>query len=49
VPTSNLTFVWSSFVITWIVFIGYAIRVHGALARARKEHDAAIESMERHL
>ena len=46
---NNWMFVGAAFAVTWIVLIGYAIRVHRALSRARKEHDAAMENTERHV
>jgi hypothetical protein len=46
-PNNNVTFVVASFAVTWIGLLGYAIRVHVALSRARAEHDAAMSSLER--
>jgi len=46
-PNDNVMFVVASFAITWIGILGYAIRVHAALSRARAEHDAAMSSVER--
>ena len=45
----NWAFVTAAFAAAWIVLIGYGIRVHTALWRARKEHDAAMENTERHV
>lgn len=41
-PTNNVLFVGAAYAVTWIVLIGYAIRVHTALSRARKDNDAAL-------
>jgi hypothetical protein len=46
VANNNLVYVWSSFIVTWVVFIGYAIRAHAALSRARAEHDAVMANSE---
>lgn len=44
---SNWSFVIAAYTVTWIVILGYAVRVHRALARARREHDATIANTER--
>ena len=45
--SDNWKFVIASYVLTWIVIIGYAIRVHSGLSRARAEYDAATANSER--
>ncbi len=37
----NWTFVVAAYVVTWIVILGYLVRVHGKLAKARAAYDAA--------
>jgi CcmD family protein len=46
-PSRNWMFVVAAYTVTWIVLLGYAVRVHRALVRARAEHDAAIANAER--
>ena len=43
----NWKFVGASYLLTWIVIIGYAIRVHSGISRARAEYDAASANSER--
>jgi CcmD family protein len=35
----NLQFVIAAYGVTWLVILGYLIRVHRTLGRARLEHD----------
>jgi CcmD family protein len=43
----NLAFVGAAYAITWCVLLGYLIRVHRALGRARAEFESASTQMER--
>jgi hypothetical protein len=43
----NLAFIGAAYAITWGVLLGYLIRVHRALARARAEFEGASEVRER--
>jgi CcmD family protein len=45
--TNNWGFVIAGYAVTWIVVVGYLVRVHRLLSRARTEHDAAITHAER--
>lgn len=43
----NLAFIGAAYAITWCVLLGYLIRVHRALGRARAEFESASTQMER--
>jgi CcmD family protein len=43
----NLAFIYAAYAITWGVILGYLIRVHRALARARTEFESASKEVER--
>ena len=38
---SNLAFVTAAYTVTWVVLVGYLVRVHRALARARADYERA--------
>ena len=44
---NNWDFVIAAYAVTWVVVLGYLVRVHRMLTRARAEHDAAIAHAER--
>jgi hypothetical protein len=37
----NVTYIAAAYVVTWIVLIGYAIRLHGVSRRARAQYEEA--------
>ena len=43
----NLAFVGAAYAITWGVLLGYLIRVHRAVGRARAEFESASKHTER--
>jgi hypothetical protein len=43
----NLAFIGAAYAITWGVLLGYLIRVHRALGRARADFESASKQMER--
>jgi hypothetical protein len=42
----NLTFVGAAYIITWGVLLGYLVKVHRALGKARAEYDSASKQRE---
>jgi hypothetical protein len=40
----NTVYIAAAYVVTWVVLIGYAIRLHGVSRRARAQYDEASRS-----
>jgi hypothetical protein len=44
--SQNITFVSAAYILSWAVLLGYLLRVHRALAKARTEYETASSKKE---